>query len=131
MPARNREREQYVYHARKFDKRTYADIGRDLGITGNRVRQIYVRIDWELNRYNADHHLKDKKNECDNMENNDETNGWDEIDEIDEFTYRLPMTVNQSNVNDNPVCPRCGKSLLRYQQKFCNHCGQKLAWNNP
>ena len=63
MPARNREREQYVYNARKFDKRTFADIGRDLGITRNRVRQIYVRIDWELNRYNADHHLKKAKAE--------------------------------------------------------------------
>ncbi|MBE5786644.1 MAG: hypothetical protein E7324_03800 [Clostridiales bacterium] len=50
IPARNRAREQYVYHARKFDKRTYEDIGRDLGITKNRVRQIYVRIDWELKK---------------------------------------------------------------------------------
>lgn len=61
MPIRNREREQYIYNARKFDKRTYADIGRDLGITWNRVRQIYVRRDWEINRFNADHHLKKAK----------------------------------------------------------------------
>lgn len=55
---RDHEREMYIYHARKVDKRTFVDIGRELGITGNRVRQIYVRIDWKLNRENADHRRK-------------------------------------------------------------------------
>ena len=50
------ERTMYIYHARKDDKRTFVDIGRELGITGNRVRQIYRRIDWQLNGMQADHH---------------------------------------------------------------------------
>lgn len=58
MPIRNREREQYIYHARKCDKRTFEDLGRELGISGERVRSIYRRIDWEINRFNADHHQK-------------------------------------------------------------------------
>jgi len=61
MPIRNREREQYIYNARKFDKRTFEDLGRELGISGARVRSIYRRIDWEINRFNADHHLKTPK----------------------------------------------------------------------
>ena len=61
MPIRNREREQYIYNARKFDKRTFEDLGRELGISGARVRYIYRCIDWEINRFNADHHLKKEK----------------------------------------------------------------------
>lgn len=56
-------REEYIYQQRKFEKRSFADIGREFGITGNRVRQVYVRIDWAKNRYNADHHLKRMKKE--------------------------------------------------------------------
>ena len=53
------ERTMYIYHARKDDKRTFADIGRELGITGSRVRQIYRRIDWKLNGMHADHRIKE------------------------------------------------------------------------
>lgn len=55
---KDQERAEYIYKARKYDKRTYADIGRELGITGTRVRQIYRRLDWMINRYEADHHKK-------------------------------------------------------------------------
>ncbi len=56
MKARNQERDMYIYHARKDDKRSFADIGRELGITRQRVRDIYTLLDWRLNGYNADHH---------------------------------------------------------------------------
>lgn len=58
---RDPERAMYIYHARKVDKRTFADIGRELGITLERTRQIYRRIDWKLNGYNADHHQKESR----------------------------------------------------------------------
>ena len=58
MNIRDHERDMLIYHARKVDKRTFADIGRELGITGNRVRQVYRRMDWALNGMNADHHQK-------------------------------------------------------------------------
>ena len=56
MKARNQERDMYIYHARKDDKRSFADIGRELGITRQRVRDIYRLLDWRLNGLNADHH---------------------------------------------------------------------------
>lgn len=58
MGFRDPERAEYIYNARKYDKRTYADIGRELGISCVRVRQIYGRIDWMKNGYEADHHRK-------------------------------------------------------------------------
>lgn len=58
MNIRDHERDMLIYHARKDDKRTFADIGRELGITGNRVRQVYRRMDWALNRMNSDHRQK-------------------------------------------------------------------------
>ena len=57
---RDQERAMYIYKQRKEGKRTFADIGRELGITGNRTAQIYRRMDWNLNGYNADHHQKTK-----------------------------------------------------------------------
>ena len=51
------------------------------------------------------------------------------LEELEEALYRMPMPVKQTDTSKEPVCPRCGKSLLRLMQKFCNHCGQKLAWN--
>lgn len=50
---RDRERDAYVYQERKKG-RTFASIAPELGVTGNRVRQIYRRIDWEINRENSD-----------------------------------------------------------------------------
>jgi DNA-directed RNA polymerase sigma subunit (sigma70/sigma32) len=55
MKARNQERDMYIYRQRKEGKRTFADIGMELGITGQRVREIYMRLDWKLNGMNADH----------------------------------------------------------------------------
>lgn len=56
MKGSNHERDMYIYHARKDDKRTFVDIGRDVGISPQRVRAIYRRMDWQLNGLNADHH---------------------------------------------------------------------------
>lgn len=53
MNIRDRERDAYVYEQRKKG-RTFASIAIDLGVTGNRVRQIYRRIDWETNGKNSD-----------------------------------------------------------------------------
>lgn len=58
---RDIERDMGIYRARKIDKRTYADIGQEYGIGPERVRQVYRRMDWELNGYNADHHQKKPK----------------------------------------------------------------------
>ena len=53
MYIRNYERDAYVYEERKKG-RLFKDIGSELGISGNRVRQIYRRADWERNRENSD-----------------------------------------------------------------------------
>ena len=59
MKGNNQERDMLIYHARKDDKRTFADIGREFGITQSRVRAIYRRLDWLLNGLDADHHKDD------------------------------------------------------------------------
>jgi hypothetical protein len=51
---RDHDRDMLIYQAHKVDKRTFADIGRELGITGNRVRQVDRRMDWAINRENCD-----------------------------------------------------------------------------
>lgn len=56
---RDTARDELIYHARKVDKRTYADIGRELGISASRVAQIYHKVDYERNGINADHHQPD------------------------------------------------------------------------
>lgn len=60
---RDPERAMYVYKQRKEKKRTFADIGRELGITGARVRDMYRQLDWKLNGYNADHHKNDTRSQ--------------------------------------------------------------------
>lgn len=67
MIVRDRERDMYVYEQRK-QGRTFASIGADLGVTGNRVRQIYRRIDWEINRENSDGWQRDRKRQLKNKE---------------------------------------------------------------
>lgn len=42
MNVRDRERDEYIFSERQKG-RTFTDIGLELGITGNRVRQIYNR----------------------------------------------------------------------------------------
>ena len=58
---RDFDRAMYIYNARKVDKRTFADISRELGITLERTRQIYRRTDWTINGMNADHHQKETR----------------------------------------------------------------------
>lgn len=61
---RDHERDMYIYHARKVGKRLLADIGLELGISRERVRQVYRRMDWAINRENADHCIKAAKREA-------------------------------------------------------------------
>lgn len=58
MALQDMERGMYIYHARKNDKRTFIDIGKELGISRNRVRAIYHRLDWGINRFDADQFKK-------------------------------------------------------------------------
>ena len=67
MIIRDRERDVYVYEQRK-QGRTFASIATDLGVTGNRVRQIYRRIDWEINRENSDAWQRDRMKQLKNKE---------------------------------------------------------------
>lgn len=47
--------------------------------------------------------------------------------------YRLPLAVSQIlfslNEDSYPICPRCGVTLEREYQSFCDRCGQCLDWN--
>lgn len=52
---RDRQRDEIIYQARKHDKRSFTSIANDLGITPNRVRQLYRRCDREKNGDRADH----------------------------------------------------------------------------
>lgn len=62
------ERAMYIYKQRKEEKRQFADIGRELGITGQRVAVIYRRIDWQLNGLNADHRQGKTEHESEYLE---------------------------------------------------------------
>lgn len=48
------------------------------------------------------------------------------------LTYRTPLDVTQIFVTFDdesfPICPRCGISLDREYQSYCDRCGQKLSW---
>ena len=55
---RDHERDMYIYQAHKVDKRTLTDIGKELGISPERVRQVYRRTDWAINRENSDGHRR-------------------------------------------------------------------------
>ena len=49
-----------------------------------------------------------------------------------ELSFRRPLPVTQVYVfrqdGAYPVCPRCGVSLEREFQNFCDRCGQMLDW---
>lgn len=49
-----------------------------------------------------------------------------------DHTFRQAMAVveiMQFKCGDTfPVCPRCGTTLEREYQRFCDRCGQKLKW---
>ena len=46
--------------------------------------------------------------------------------------FRAPMRVTQRRVFQNgdcyPLCPRCGVTLEREFQAYCDRCGQALSW---
>ena len=52
----------------------------------------------------------------------------------EKLLYRKAMTVKEIIVYENndafPLCPRCGTSLSREFQMFCDRCGQKLSWKD-
>jgi len=100
MPKCNIERQMYIYNARKNDKRTFADIGRELGISGTRVSQIYKRYDWEKNRYQADHHTKRNKNK-----------GVETMKEFCQCEHCSSVTIELDEFGYWDVCCDCGKPL--------------------
>lgn len=51
--------------------------------------------------------------------------------------YRIPMEVRSIKVigwgsaaSSYPVCPKCGLTLEREYQHFCDRCGQALDWKH-
>ena len=48
------------------------------------------------------------------------------------ISYRVPMVVWEVILfrggNTYPICPRCKCSLDREYMRFCDRCGQHLAW---
>lgn len=94
---RNPERESYIYNARKIDKRSFADIGLELGITGTRVSALYKRIDWERNGLDADHHRKEAKASPSGMSRIEEY--YRRLQKgIDEGRYRADVVIIPKNV---------------------------------
>ena len=57
--SQNRLRGEYIYNARKHEGRTFSELGRELGLSGSRIAQIYRREDWLRNAYAADACLND------------------------------------------------------------------------
>lgn len=49
---------------------------------------------------------------------------------VDPKEYRKPLAVTEWRAL-GPVCPRCNRTLDREYQKFCDRCGQRLAWRIP
>lgn len=50
----------------------------------------------------------------------------------DAAAFRIPCPVTQillfPSGNSYPLCPRCNSSLEREYMRFCDSCGQRLAW---
>ena len=48
------------------------------------------------------------------------------------LTYRAQLQVTHvfvaSNNDSFPICPRCGITMEREHQSYCDRCGQRLAW---
>lgn len=48
-------------------------------------------------------------------------------------TYRWPMQVkaicSYGRSAEFPQCPRCGITMEREYQLFCDRCGQRLSWH--
>ena len=56
----------------------------------------------------------------------------------EERSYRRPMAVSQfrsyraeGRALSYPVCPRCGSTMEREYQSYCDRCGQRLSWDAP
>ena len=51
-----------------------------------------------------------------------------------ELGFRIPMWVENRLVFPGglsyPLCPRCKITMERDYQRFCDRCGQKLAWKS-
>ena len=56
---------------------------------------------------------------------------------LPELLFRAPMPVREvflfesalHGITTYPVCPRCGVTMEREYQRFCDRCGQRLEWN--
>lgn len=53
--------------------------------------------------------------------------------QMDELAFRRPMAVTEAlrfrTGGTYPVCPRCGVTMEREYQNFCDRCGQRLEWS--
>ncbi len=54
-----------------------------------------------------------------------------------ELAYRQPLTVTQircyrylTGLTGFPLCPRCGCTMEREYQRYCDRCGQCLDWSD-
>ena len=55
--------------------------------------------------------------------------------EAEARSYRVPMRVTAvrsypecPQLFTYPICPRCGKTMDREYQSYCDRCGQALDW---
>ena len=69
--------------------------------------------------------------------NHSTANNLSLVDIYHQLTYRQPMPVLQircfcfsGRTIGYPVCPRCGISMEREYQCFCDRCGQQLDWGS-
>lgn len=54
--------------------------------------------------------------------------------QVDPKEYRKPLTVKEWKRLGNstyPVCPRCNRTMDREYMRFCDLCGQRVAWRIP
>lgn len=55
-----------------------------------------------------------------------------ESSRIGAYMYRIPLLVTERRIfasgDSYPVCPRCGRTIVREYMCFCDRCGQKLNW---
>lgn len=59
MHKRDEERDRYIYQQHKEEKRTYASIGEELGISASHVGSIYRRMDFRLNGLQSDFYQRE------------------------------------------------------------------------
>lgn len=49
---------------------------------------------------------------------------------VDPKEYRKPLSVTEWR-RTGAACPRCDRTIDREYQRFCDQCGQRLAWRIP